>query len=146
MAEIGQGTRVETTVIMAEAEIRRALWRMAHQIIERLKGTDGLCFVGIPTRGLPLAQRLATIVKELEEREIPVASLDIGPYRDDLPHKMKALPKGPSLNIKVDDKNVIVVDDVLFTGRSARAALDALTHAGRPRNALNRRPHEGPDP
>ena len=134
MARVGEDTRVEKT-IMTQDDIHRVLWRVAHQIMERHKGTPGLSFVGILTRGLPLAHRLALKIKELNGEEVPVASLDIRPYRDDLsnpPYKIKAPLHSSPLPLEVKDKNVIIVDDVLFTGRSARAALDALTNAGRP--------------
>ena len=132
MARVGENTSVGVA-FMAADDIRRTLRRMAHQIIERHKSSLDLLFVGIPTRGLPLAQRLAQMVGEMEGGEVPVVSLDIRPYRDDLSNDVKMSSQSTCLGTEVEDKKVIIVDDVLFTGRSARAALDALTDAGRPR-------------
>jgi pyrimidine operon attenuation protein/uracil phosphoribosyltransferase len=120
-------------IIMASDDVRRVLWRMAHQVLEGHKGTADLVFIGIPTRGLPLALRLAAIVGEMEGENVPATGLDIGPYRDDLSIRGRSLNHSTSLTAQVKDRKVIIVDDVLFTGRSARAAMDALTDAGRPR-------------
>jgi len=121
---------------MDQDDIHRVLWRVSHQVLEAHNDILNLCFIGIVTRGLTLAHRLAIKVRELKGSDIPVASLDIGPYRDDLVGNAGPVTyPGPSslLPLEVRDKKVIIVDDVLFTGRSARAALDALTSAGRPR-------------
>lgn len=107
---------------------------MAHEVLERNKGGDGLIVLGIPTRGVPLANRLAALMSEVEQRQIPVGTLDITLYRDDLrsqpTRRMEptSIPKGG-----IDDKVVVLVDDVLYSGRTVRAALDALGDIGRPR-------------
>ena len=117
---------------MTADEVRRVVSRMAHQIVERQKGVRGLVFAGIHTRGLPLAERLARKIGEIEGEEVPVAPIDIRRYRDDLPTNGESAEMVPLVPLEVDSKRVIIVDDVLFTGRSIRAALDALTAAGRP--------------
>ena len=118
---------------MGSDDIRRALSRIAHEILERHKGADGLLLVGIPTRGLPLAHRIAARILEFERTQVPVTALDIRPYRDDIPAgpRSQARPNGAALD--VGGTTVVLVDDVLFTGRTARAALDALTDLGRPK-------------
>jgi len=132
MARVLQGP-AESTVVMTEDDIRRALSRMAHQVLEQHKGPKELVFLGILTRGLPMAERLVKKIGELEGETPRVAGLDILPYRDDMAAPSFRRNGGPALGVEVADKKVIIVDDVLFTGRSARAALDALTDAGRPR-------------
>ena len=120
-------------VIMRGGEVRRALTRIAHEILERNHGCEELVFIGIHTRGVPLARRIAALIKELDGVELPVGSLDIGLYRDDLPH-LESLPnlRPSDIPFDIEDKRVILVDDVLYTGRSVRAAMDALTDFGRP--------------
>jgi len=114
-------------------DIDRALTRMAHEIIEKNKGTDRLCLVGIQRGGVHLAKRLASKIKEIEKKEIPVGSLDIAFYRDDLNiRKAQAIVRKTDVPFEVTDQKIILVDDVLFTGRSIRAALDALMDLGRP--------------
>lgn len=120
--------------IMDAEDIRRALFRLSHEIIERNKGIRDLCLVGIRTRGVPLAQRLAALIEEHEGKKLPVGILDITFYRDDL----SMLSSQPVLHkteipFHVTGKKVVLVDDVLFTGRTIRAALDALMDLGRPR-------------
>ena len=132
MANVVDNDKVGVAV-MAGDDIRRTLWRIAHQIIERHKNSLDMLFVGIPTRGLPLAQRLAQIIGDTEGREVPVVPLDVRPYRDDVSDDVRIRNQSIYLSTEVEDKKVIIVDDVLFTGRTARAALDALTDAGRPR-------------
>lgn len=113
--------------------MKRALMRMTYEIVERNKGTEDLVLVGIKTRGLFLAQRIAANLKNLEDVDIPVGALDISSYRDDLPEdEKKNLIHNQQLDSDITDKNVVVVDDVLFTGRTIRAALDALMDQGRP--------------
>ena len=120
------------TVLDAD-RISRSLTRIAHEIIERNRGTEQLVLVGMRTRGVPIATRLAEALEEFEGRPVPVGALDIGLYRDDLP-QMELRPRiqPTDMPADIDGKRVVLVDDVLFTGRSIRAALDALTDFGRP--------------
>ncbi|GBD11198.1 Bifunctional protein PyrR [bacterium HR23] len=121
-------------VIMSAEDIRRALARMAHEILERNKGAEAVLLVGILTRGFPLAQRLARRISQFEGVEVPVGSLDIALYRDDI-FLRRPLPTGATrVPVDVTGRHCTLVDDVLFTGRSARAAMDALTDLGRPRS------------
>lgn len=113
--------------------MKRALMRMTYEIVERNKGTENLVLIGIKTRGLYLAQRIAANLKRLEDVEIPVAALDISKYRDDLPEaEKKQMIHNQQINFPITDKKVVLVDDVLFTGRTIRAALDAIMDQGRP--------------
>ena len=120
--------------VVDEADIGRALTRIAHEILERNKGPVDLVLLGIPTRGVPLAHRLAQRLSAIESVPVPVGSLDVTMYRDDLrlrparPLESTAVPRGG-----VDNKVVVLVDDVLYSGRTIRAALDALNELGRPR-------------
>ena len=118
--------------IMSAEEIRRALARVAHEILERNRGTQGLVMVGIFTRGVPLAHRLARLLLEIEGNQVPVATLDIGPYRDDLSDGARPPAKTDGIAVPVQDRRVVLVDDVLYTGRTVRAAMDALNDFGRP--------------
>lgn len=118
---------------MEADEIRRALHRIAHEIIEHNKGTERLVLVGIHTRGVPLADRLANALAEFEGTKVPVGELDIALYRDDLDHRPTAPVGHTEVPGGVDDEMVVLVDDVLYTGRTIRAALDALADLGRPR-------------
>jgi len=122
-------------IIMTPEDIRRTLARIAHEIIERNKTTEHLILVGVHTRGVPLAKRLAANMEDLEGSAIPVGALDISLYRDDL-SSLEAQPivKGTDIPVSIDDKSVVLVDDVLYTGRSTRAAMDALTDLGRPQS------------
>ncbi|MDN5761751.1 MAG: bifunctional pyr operon transcriptional regulator/uracil phosphoribosyltransferase PyrR [Microlunatus sp.] len=114
-------------------QIARACARMAHQILEANRGASGLMLLGIPTRGVPLAHRLAAAIAAVEQVEIPTGSLDITMYRDDL-RSQPTRAVGPThLPSSVDDAVVVLVDDVLYSGRTVRAALDALGDIGRPR-------------
>ena len=117
---------------MSPDDIRRALSRIAHEILEKNRGVDGLVLVGMHTRGVPLAKRLAERIHQFEGKEIPVGALDIRLYRDDI--SSRRVTSNPSTNIPVNivDRRIILVDDVLFTGRSIRAAMDALMDLGRP--------------
>ncbi|MBI4339864.1 MAG: bifunctional pyr operon transcriptional regulator/uracil phosphoribosyltransferase PyrR [Chloroflexi bacterium] len=119
--------------IMSAEDMRRAIARIAHEILERNRGTEDLVLVGIRTRGLPLARRLAARILEFEGRPVPVGALDIGLYRDDVSLHSRPIVHTSDIPFPVDAKNVVLVDDVLFTGRSIRAAMDALTDLGRPR-------------
>jgi pyrimidine operon attenuation protein/uracil phosphoribosyltransferase len=121
------------SVLDAE-EIRRALTRIAHEILERTRGGDGIILLGIPTRGVPLARRLAARIGEFEGLEVPCGSLDVTMHRDDLRlHPARALGRTDLPPGGIDGKIVVLVDDVLFSGRTVRAALDALNDLGRPR-------------
>jgi len=114
--------------------LRRALTRIAHEIVERNGGVDGLVLVGIRSRGVPLANRLAALIEQHESTPVPVGSLDITFYRDDLTKLAHApIVKRSDLEIDVEGRVVVLIDDVLYTGRTVRAALDALTDHGRPR-------------
>lgn len=119
--------------IMSADDLRRALVRIAHEIVEGNGGTDDLVMVGVRSRGVPLAQRLAALVKEHEGVEVPVGNLDITYYRDDLTKIAHApIVKRTDAMPELTGKTVVLVDDVLFTGRTVRAALDAITDHGRP--------------
>ncbi|TMB82100.1 MAG: bifunctional pyr operon transcriptional regulator/uracil phosphoribosyltransferase PyrR [Chloroflexi bacterium] len=119
--------------ILGADGLRRALVRIAHEIVERNGGTDDLVMVGVHSRGVPLAQRLAALIHEHEGVEVPVGSLDITYYRDDLTKIAHApIVKRTEAMPELTDKTVVLVDDVLFTGRTVRAALDAITDHGRP--------------
>ena len=121
--------------IMTPEDIRRTLARIAHEIIEQNKDIEHLILVGIRTRGVPLAKRLAANIEDFEGLKIPVGALDISLYRDDL----ASLNLQPTLHrtdipISIDGKSIVLVDDVLYTGRSTRAAMDALVDLGRPQS------------
>jgi pyrimidine operon attenuation protein/uracil phosphoribosyltransferase len=119
--------------LMTADEIRRALSRMAHEIVERNSGIERVVLVGIRTRGVPLARRMARLISEFEERPVAVGGLDVTLYRDDHSRRVK-LPAGPNeMPFDVEGRTVVLVDDVLYTGRSVRAAMDALRDYGRPR-------------
>lgn len=119
--------------IMSSEDIDRALIRLSHQIIEKNNGVNNLCLIGIKTRGVPLAERIAANIKRIENVAVEVGQLDITLYRDDL-SKVNIDPIVNSTNIpfSIEKKIVVLVDDVIFTGRTARAALDALMSLGRP--------------
>jgi pyrimidine operon attenuation protein/uracil phosphoribosyltransferase len=132
-ADPGGATPLGRTVL-DEPDISRALTRIAHEILERNKGADDLVLLGIPTRGVPLAQRIAAKMAAVESAEVPVGSLDVTMYRDDLrmrPARTLLPTEIPSGGI--DGKVVVIVDDVLFSGRTIRAALDAMNDVGRPK-------------
>ncbi|MCL2337672.1 MAG: bifunctional pyr operon transcriptional regulator/uracil phosphoribosyltransferase PyrR [Firmicutes bacterium] len=114
--------------------IRRVITRMAHEIIERNKGTDDMVLIGIRRRGVPLARRLADKIKEIEGSVVPVGVLDITLYRDDLTTLgRQPVVRQTEVAFSIEGKRIILVDDVLFTGRTIRAALDAIIDLGRPR-------------
>ncbi len=119
-------------VVMDEVEVNRALRRIAHQIIETNKGVENLVLVGIMQRGVPLANRLAQIIEETEGGKVPIGSLDVSLYRDDLTSKGKYVEVRKSdIPFEIADKVVVLIDDVIFAGRTARAALDGLKDYGR---------------
>ncbi|GGA32802.1 bifunctional protein PyrR [Kroppenstedtia guangzhouensis] len=120
--------------ILDEAAIRRALTRIAHEILERNKGVKDCVLIGIRTRGIHLARRLAERIHRIEGEEVPVGELDITLYRDDLSEKTEQPEvRDSALPVEIHGKTVILVDDVLYTGRTVRAAMDALIDRGRPR-------------
>ncbi|MCD8187096.1 MAG: bifunctional pyr operon transcriptional regulator/uracil phosphoribosyltransferase PyrR, partial [Ruminococcus sp.] len=119
-------------VIMDEKAMQRALARIAYEILEHNKGAENLCVVGIFSRGAVLGRRIADKISELEKIEVPCGAIDITPYRDDV--VIRDHIEKTEISFEVRDKKVIIVDDVIFTGRSSRAAIDALIKRGRPQS------------
>lgn len=122
-------------VVLDAPAINRALTRIAHEILERNKGADDLILVGIKTRGVPLAKRLQEKIKQIENKTVPIGELDITLYRDDLEivtSNEEPELKASNIDVEVTGKLVVLVDDVLFTGRTVRAAMDAVIDLGRP--------------
>jgi len=120
--------------VMSPGDVSRALRRIAHEILERNKGADDLVVLGIPTRGVALAKRLVAVMEEVEGRPVPVGALDVTMHRDDLRRQPTRSPMHTDIPpVGIDDKVVVLVDDVLYSGRTVRAALDALSDLGRPR-------------
>ncbi|WP_435873906.1 bifunctional pyr operon transcriptional regulator/uracil phosphoribosyltransferase PyrR [Polycladomyces subterraneus] len=129
-----EGFVIEAKTILDEAAIRRALTRIAHEILERNKGVENTVLVGIRTRGIYLARRLSERIQQIEGVSVPVGELDITLYRDDLTEKAEQPEvRGSEIPVEIHGKKVILVDDVLYTGRTVRAAMDALIDMGRPR-------------
>ena len=125
---------VRKNVIMDAEAMRRAIVRIAHEIIEKNKGVENIIMVGIRTRGVPLAQRIAKEIENIEDVKVPVGFLDITLYRDDLSTlDYNPIVHGTELDFNISGKVIILVDDVLYTGRTIRAALDALIDMGRPK-------------
>ena len=121
------------TQIMDRAALERTLVRIAHQIVEKNDGTEGLCLMGIRSRGVPLALRLAENIREIEGVEVPVGKLDISLYRDDLtPVADTPVVSRTEVPFSVEGKTVVLVDDVIYTTRTARAAMEAVIDLGRP--------------
>ena len=119
--------------ILSADDIRRAITRVAHEVAERNEGVDSVVLVGIRRRGVPLAQRIAATLADLEGERVPVGTLDITLYRDDLGLRGPApIVRSTSIPTNITDRTVVLVDDVLYTGRTVRAALDALADLGRP--------------
>jgi len=120
-------------VLADEEKIARTLTRMSYQIIEKNRGIENVCLLGIKTRGVPLARRIAENIRKIEGAEVPVGVLDITLYRDDLtPTADSPVINATSIPFSIVNKTVIMVDDVIYTGRTARAAMDAITALGRP--------------
>ena len=125
---------IEKTIIMDEQAIRRAVIRVAHEIIEKNKGVSDIVLVGIRTRGVPLAERLVCEIEKIEGKKVGVGVLDITLYRDDLSTlAYQPIVHGTKIPADINGKTIILVDDVLYTGRTVRAALDALIDLGRPK-------------
>lgn len=119
--------------ILHEADISRALTRIAHEILESNRGAENLVLLGIPTRGVTLARRLATLIGEIAQTSVPVGALDVTMFRDDLAKHPTRSPRPTDIPAGgIDGRTIVLVDDVLFSGRSIRAALDALQSIGRP--------------
>ena len=125
----------KSAVVMDADRIARTLTRIAHEIVERNKGVDGLALVGVRTRGVHIALRLARILKQISGDDVPTGALDITLYRDDLmrhPVGPQPVIRRTEIPFSIDNKKILLVDDVLYTGRTTRAALDALIDFGRP--------------
>lgn len=123
------------SIIMDKAQMERSVHRMAHELIEQNRGLEKIRLVGIRSRGVPLAQRLSDYLRLIEGQDIPVGILDITLYRDDLSTiAHQPVIKGSQLDFDIEDAIIVLVDDVLFTGRTVRAAIDALMDFGRPRH------------
>jgi pyrimidine operon attenuation protein/uracil phosphoribosyltransferase len=120
-------------VVMDGRDVERAVRRIAHEIVEKNRGAQGLALVGIRTRGVPLARRIASLIGELEGEEVPLGILDITMYRDDIFDRPQPEVRETDIPFDVTDRSLVIVDDVLYTGRSVRAAIDALIDFGRPR-------------
>lgn len=126
-------TMVEKTVLMDSKAISRALTRISHEILEKNRGIDDVILVGIHTRGIPLAERIASTIEEIEGKKVPLGILDITLYRDDLSSKLhQTIVRETNIPYDITGKTIVLVDDVLFTGRTIRAAMDALIDMGRP--------------
>ena len=125
--------RREKAQVLDEAALDRALTRIAHEILEKNDGAKDIAFVGLRTRGVTLAHRLAAKISKIDGSELPVGTLDITLYRDDLDLRGTPVIRGTEIPFSIKGKTVVLVDDVLFTGRTIRAALDALIDLGRPR-------------
>lgn len=122
----------EKAKVMDADAMRRALVRMAHEVLERNKSADGLALVGVRTRGVPLAARLAALIGGIEHVQVPVGTIDVSRYRDDRSDRGQGAGAPGSLTFDVAGRTIVLVDDVLYTGRTVRAALDALIDLGRP--------------
>jgi pyrimidine operon attenuation protein/uracil phosphoribosyltransferase len=130
---VAEPAAADGRLVLDADQIARACARMAHQILEANRGASGLVLLGIPTRGVPLAHRLAAAMAKVEGTEIPVGALDVTMYRDDLRRQPTRAVGHTEVPGQVDDGVVVLVDDVLYSGRTVRAALDALGDLGRPR-------------
>ena len=124
----------EKAQLMSASEVERTLIRLAHEILEKNNGVEDLALVGIRRRGVPLAERLAKIIQRIEKKPVPLGTLDITLYRDDLSTLgSKPVVQKSEMEIPITGKSVVLVDDVLYTGRTTRAAMDALFRSGRPK-------------
>jgi pyrimidine operon attenuation protein / uracil phosphoribosyltransferase len=130
--------RQKSVNLLDEEAIRRALTRIAHEILERNGGTEGLVLVGVRTRGRPIAERIASLIKQFEDSAVSVEELDVTPYRDD--RRAAPVTSDPSAAVSlqagfaVEGKRIVLVDDVFYTGRTVRAAIDGIMDRGRPAN------------
>ncbi|WP_430786073.1 bifunctional pyr operon transcriptional regulator/uracil phosphoribosyltransferase PyrR [Virgibacillus flavescens] len=125
----------EKTVVLDQPAINRALTRIAHEIVEKNKGGENLVLIGIKTRGIPITKRLQDKIRQIENITVPIGELDITLYRDDLKKNTGTNEpelKDTNIDVNLTNKNVILIDDVLFTGRTVRAAMDAVMDLGRP--------------
>ena len=128
-------TLVDKTVLMDSAGIRRALTRISHEIVEKNKGVENIVLVGIRTRGVPIAERIADEIEQIEGKKPPVGILDITLYRDDLSTlSYQPIVHPTQMPVDITGKTIVLTDDVLYTGRTIRAALDAIIDMGRPKN------------
>ena len=123
---------IEERIILSSEQTRRALARIAHEVLERNGGGSNVVFIGVHTRGVPLARRLAAYLSEFEGVDPPVGELDIGLYRDDLPGRARPALRHTHIPVDLRGWRVVIVDDVLYTGRTIRAAMDAINDFGRP--------------
>lgn len=121
------------TLVLSPERVRRTLVRLAYEVVERNRGADDLAVVGLRKRGVAVAEEIAEEIGQIEDRTLPVSELDVTPFRDDLPEGEPRPEDHSEMRGEVAGRDVLLVDDVLFTGRTARAALDALTRHGRPR-------------
>ena len=132
---IGMAEFIDKTVLMDEQGVRRALTRISHEIVEKNKGVEDIVLVGIRTRGVPIAKRLADMIEQIEGVHPPVGILDITLYRDDLSTlSYQPIVRPTTMPVDIDRKVIVLVDDVLYTGRTIRAALDAIMDMGRPQS------------
>ena len=118
--------------IQTDVQMKRALTRISHEILERNSGAENVILVGMHSRGVPLAFRIKTLIESYEEQTVDVGSLDIGLYRDDISEKPQTTMKPTAISADINGSIVVIVDDVLYTGRSIRAAMDAINDLGRP--------------
>jgi len=125
---------IEKAIILNPADVDRVIKRISHEILERNRGSGDLAIIGLQKRGVPLARRIGSNIEEFEEDSVPFGMLDISLYRDDFGQKIKNEMRKTEIDFDVTGKNVILVDDVLFTGRTIRAALDAIIDLGRPKS------------
>jgi pyrimidine operon attenuation protein / uracil phosphoribosyltransferase len=131
---MGGDPMIEKANILSKGDLRRVIKRISHEILERNRGSENLVIIGLQKRGVPLGKRIAANIESFEDKKIKFGKLDISFYRDDFGKKIKTDIEKTEIDFDVTDMNVILVDDVLFTGRTIRAALDAIIDLGRPRS------------